>query len=79
MVCLMSWLSGPRVAPNSDRVAFIEHPFRHGESGRVMMFEPGKGVRVLSEGWASAVGLAWYPGGNEALPLVRIGRGLCGR
>lgn len=55
------WLSSPRVAPNSDRVAFVEHPFRHDESGRLMLFEPGKGVKILSEGWASVVGLAWHP------------------
>ncbi|MGH9660104.1 MAG: winged helix-turn-helix domain-containing protein, partial [Bryobacteraceae bacterium] len=44
------WLSSPRVAPDSDRIAFIEHPFRHGESGRVMLLEPGR-ARVLSDGW----------------------------
>jgi len=59
------WLSSPRTSPNSDRVAFISHPFRHDESGRVMLYEPGNGVRVLSEGWASAVGLAWHPVRNE--------------
>jgi DNA-binding winged helix-turn-helix (wHTH) protein/WD40 repeat protein len=59
------WLSSVRVAPDSDRVAFVEHPFRHDESGRITLFEPGSGVRVLSDGWASVVGLAWHPAGRE--------------
>jgi hypothetical protein len=59
------WLSHVRQSRDSNRVAFIEHPFRHDESGRIMLFEPGKGVRVLSEGWASAMGVAWRPGGKE--------------
>jgi sugar lactone lactonase YvrE len=59
------WLSHPRQSLDSDRVAFIEHPFRHDERGRIMLFEPGKGVRVLSDGWVSASGLAWHPGRKE--------------
>ncbi|MBN8733183.1 MAG: winged helix-turn-helix domain-containing protein [Acidobacteria bacterium] len=54
------WLSSPRVEPGGGRVAFLEHPFRHGENGRVMVYEPGVGVRVLSDGWASVSGLAWH-------------------
>jgi DNA-binding winged helix-turn-helix (wHTH) protein len=59
------WLSNPRVAPDSARVAFVEHPFRHDESGRIAVFEPGKGVRILSEGWTTAAGVAWHPAGRE--------------
>jgi eukaryotic-like serine/threonine-protein kinase len=53
------WLSNPRHSPDSARIAFIEHSFRHDDSGRVMLFERGKGVRELSAGWVSVSGLAW--------------------
>jgi hypothetical protein len=65
------WLSNPRQSPDSSRVAFIEHPFRHDESGRIMLFEAGKGVRVLSAGWVSAMGLAWHPRGEVWFTAAR--------
>jgi eukaryotic-like serine/threonine-protein kinase len=59
------WLSNPRHSPVSNRIAFIEHEVRHDDAGRIMLYEQGRGVRPLTEAWASAGGLAWRPRGDE--------------
>jgi len=59
------WLSGMRLAPSNDAIAFIEHPGRHDDAGSVKMVSAGGRISVLSEGWVSAAGLAWNPRGDE--------------
>ena len=59
------WLSSPRHSPRSSGVAFIEHAVRHDDGVRVMLYEPNRGIRALTETWASAGGLAWRPRGDE--------------
>jgi eukaryotic-like serine/threonine-protein kinase len=58
------WISGVRVSPDQRRVAFIEHPVRHDNSGFVKVFDGGS-VRTLSGPWATAGGVAWQPAGKE--------------
>jgi DNA-binding winged helix-turn-helix (wHTH) protein/WD40 repeat protein len=59
------WISNLRIAPQDDRVAFVEHPVRNDDLGSVKLFEPGNGVRQLSGEWPAAGGLAWHPSGRE--------------
>ena len=59
------WISGVRIAPRDDRVAFFEHPIRNDNLGSVKLFEPGRSVRQLSGEWPGAGGLAWHPSGRE--------------
>ena len=59
------WLSNPRHSPVSNAVAFIEHAVRHDDAGRIMLYEQGRGVRPLTDTWASANGLGWRPRGDE--------------
>src|SRR6266851_5518515 len=59
------WLNSVRVSPRNDAIAFIEHPVRHDDSGSVKLLERNGNHRALSEGWASAAGLAWNPSGEE--------------
>jgi Tol biopolymer transport system component len=59
-------ISSPRVSPQGDRIAFIDRPIYEGHSGRVMLFDPADGPRVLSDGWSDIQGgLAWRPDGKE--------------
>ncbi len=53
------WLSNSRVSPAGDAVAFIEHPVRHDDAGSVRLVDQRGTASTLSEGWASASGLAW--------------------
>ena len=59
------WISHPRVSPDGRRVAFLDHPAPGNDAGSVKIVEADGKVRVLSEGWITAYGLAWGPGGRE--------------
>ena len=59
------YVSSPRVSPNGDMVAFLEHPI-HGDSrGFVMVVDSGGQTKKLTEDWSGEDGLAWSPGGDE--------------
>jgi eukaryotic-like serine/threonine-protein kinase len=51
-----------RVSPRGDQLAFIEGVFAKGD---VVLLDRSGRKRVLSRGWAPALGLAWSPGGDE--------------
>lgn len=59
------WLNSVRVSPRNDAIAFIEHPVRHDDGGSVKLIDTDGNHGALSEGWASAAGLAWKPSGKE--------------
>jgi DNA-binding winged helix-turn-helix (wHTH) protein len=60
-----AWLSDVRVSPSGREVAFMDHPIRGDDGGSVKLLD-GKGAcSTLSDGWASAAGLAWAPSGRE--------------
>jgi serine/threonine protein kinase/Tol biopolymer transport system component len=59
------YASNPRVSPNGDMVAFLEHPI-HGDSrGFVMVVDSGGQAKRLTENWSGEDGLAWSPDGDE--------------
>src|SRR5262249_18621556 len=58
------WVSNLRLAPQRDGLAFVEHPIRHDDAGRVRLISAGEN-RVLGGDWASVSGLAWNPPGAE--------------
>src|SRR5204862_2804600 len=49
----------------SSEIAFVEHPIRHDDSGRVRLIVPGGAARTLDGDWSSISGLAWHPSGKE--------------
>jgi DNA-binding winged helix-turn-helix (wHTH) protein/Tol biopolymer transport system component len=59
------WMSGVRVSPSGDRLAFIEHPVRHDNRGTLKVIESGGAARALTREWANAGGIAWHPQTND--------------
>jgi eukaryotic-like serine/threonine-protein kinase len=59
------WLSHPRVSPQGDMVAFIEHPLRRDDAGSVDVVNLAGKKKTLSSGWETAWGLNWTPSGSE--------------
>ena len=59
------WITGVRVSPRGDRVAFLDHD-RLGDTGGSVSIVDLRGQKsVLSSGWKSLHGLAWSSGGDE--------------
>lgn len=58
------WLSGVRVSPRGDRIAFVEHPVRNDNRGSVKLVELSGEVRTLSGEWTNVGGIAWHPSGE---------------
>ena len=59
------WVSDPRFSPRGDRIAFIDHPLLGDDGGVVSMIDLNGKKSDLTERWASAIGLAWSPSGDE--------------
>ncbi|HXF59674.1 MAG TPA: hypothetical protein VN539_07600, partial [Candidatus Saccharimonadales bacterium] len=59
------WVSHLRIAPDGERVAFLDHPSFPDDRGTVVIATgPGK-TRMLTPIYSSAQGLAWAPDGKE--------------
>ena len=59
------YISNPRVSPNGDQVAFLDHPL-HGDSrGTVTVVDSNGQSKKLTEEWTDENGLAWSPRGDE--------------
>ena len=59
------YISNPRVSPNGDQVAFLDHPL-HGDSrGTVTVVDSNGQSKKLTEEWSDENGLAWSPRGDE--------------
>ena len=70
------WISHPRISPNNDMVAFIEHPIRRDDAGSIAVVDLSGKKKTLSTGWETAWGLGWSPKGNEVwFSSTRIGYG----
>jgi WD40 repeat protein/predicted Ser/Thr protein kinase len=59
------WIGNPRVSPNGDRIAFLDHPQQRDDGGSVAVVDLSGKKMTLSTGWDSTEGLAWSPGGDE--------------
>jgi eukaryotic-like serine/threonine-protein kinase len=58
------WISYPRVSPQGDKVAFLEHPVPGDSRGWVSVVDLSGKRTVLSSEWAGEEGLAWSPDGQ---------------
>ena len=59
------WISNLRFSPRGDRLGFIDHPLLGDDGGQVSVVDLRGKKKDLTERWASAIGLAWAPSGNE--------------
>ena len=59
------WVSHLRVSPDGDRIAFLFHPTRGDDRGRVMVVDRQGKARALTTEWSSEIGLCWSPRGRE--------------
>ncbi|MBC8646939.1 MAG: serine/threonine-protein kinase, partial [Thermoanaerobaculia bacterium] len=59
------WISSPRISPKGDQVAFLDHPTVGDDGGTVTVVDRAGKVKVISELFATAQGLAWRPAGDE--------------
>jgi Tol biopolymer transport system component len=59
------WISHPRISPQGDRVAFLDHPFQFDDLGSVVVVDLSGKKTILSASWGAAEGVAWNPRGNE--------------
>jgi serine/threonine protein kinase len=59
------WISHPRVSPDGERVAFLEHPQVGDDAGSVDVIDLQGKLKVLSENFLTVEGLAWAQDGKE--------------
>ena len=59
------WIGHPRVSPNGDLVAFIDHPVIRDDGGSIAIVDRSGKKTTLTPVYESAQGLAWTPDGRE--------------
>jgi len=59
------WISHPRVSRDGQSIAFLHHPDIDDDHGDVAVIGAQGGVRILTEDFSTAQGLAWSPKGDE--------------
>jgi serine/threonine protein kinase/Tol biopolymer transport system component len=59
------WISHLRVSPKGDRIAFIDHNLLGDDGGTISVIDLKGKKSDLTERWASALGAAWSPSGDE--------------
>jgi eukaryotic-like serine/threonine-protein kinase len=55
------WISHPRVSPDGERVAFIDHPAPGDDSGHIAVVDFKGKAATLGGDWSTVQGLAWSP------------------
>ncbi len=59
------WISSVRFSRDGRWIAFIDHPIRGDNRGRVAAVDLGGNVKFLTEMFSGAGGVAWSPSGDE--------------
>jgi serine/threonine protein kinase/Tol biopolymer transport system component len=59
------WISHPRVSPDGERVAFLEHPQVGDDAGSVNVIDRQGTHKVLADNFLTVEGLAWTPDGKQ--------------
>jgi eukaryotic-like serine/threonine-protein kinase len=59
------WISDLRFSPRGDHLAFIDHSLLGDDGGTISVIDLNGKKKDLTERWASAIGLAWAPSGDE--------------
>ncbi|MBV8531346.1 MAG: winged helix-turn-helix domain-containing protein, partial [Candidatus Eremiobacteraeota bacterium] len=69
-------ISDLRVSPDGKFAAFIEHPSRDDDGGRIRITDANGNTRELTGDWSSASGLTWTPSGREVWFTASKGGGV---
>jgi eukaryotic-like serine/threonine-protein kinase len=59
------WITNVRFSPKGDRLAFIDHNLLGDDGGTISVVDLNGKKSDLTERWASALGAAWSPSGDE--------------
>jgi tRNA A-37 threonylcarbamoyl transferase component Bud32 len=59
------WIGAFRIAPDGQRIAFLDHPIRTADMASVMLVDLKGERRILSDSWGTARGLTWSRDGRE--------------
>jgi len=59
------WISNLRFSPQSDKIAFMDHPALWDTRGNVSVMDTAGHVRTITHEWNCERGLAWRPDGKE--------------
>jgi DNA-binding winged helix-turn-helix (wHTH) protein/Tol biopolymer transport system component len=59
------WISHPRISPQGNQVAFLDHPLYPDDKGVVSIVDLEGHKRTLSTAWSTVEGLAWSADGTE--------------
>ncbi len=59
------WVSSPRFSRDGRRIGFVDHPLTGDSRGRIAVVDLTGKMKVLTEPFNSAEGLAWSPDGSE--------------
>jgi Tol biopolymer transport system component/predicted Ser/Thr protein kinase len=59
------WIGDLRFSPKGDRLAFVDHNLLGDDGGTISVVDLNGKKSDLTRRWASAVGAAWSPAGNE--------------
>ena len=59
------WISNIRFSSGGDHIAFIDHPLLGDDGGTISVIDLNGKKSDLTERFASALGLAWSPSGDE--------------
>jgi tRNA A-37 threonylcarbamoyl transferase component Bud32/dipeptidyl aminopeptidase/acylaminoacyl peptidase len=59
------WVSHPRVSPDGNWVAFLDHPMQGDDGGEVAIVDNNGKKKTLASGFYTTQGLAWSADGKE--------------
>jgi Tol biopolymer transport system component/tRNA A-37 threonylcarbamoyl transferase component Bud32 len=59
------WIGHPRVSPNGNLIAFVDHPIQGDDGGSIAVVDMEGKKTTLSSRWYTAQGVAWSADGSE--------------